>query len=320
MCERDCSLQYLANSCELLLVSCKHWARELAVLTYTMFNKKLRVCYCPHGNSDKGSLNPSSDLLINQDLSLVYGNHMKDMLSSRGVLQSLQGVITTGNYRHAYYLQHQKFYDDLVEKDIFSKCPEAKKIILYAPTWQDPENSTSFFEACDPIIQQLPDDHFLIVKLHPNLENEDPAKVYRLLGKYEHIKNVLFLIQYPLVYPILNRVDIYLGDFSSIGYDFLCFNRPMFFFHPTTRKRNADLGLFLFQCGVEIPPQAYSNIYAFIEKSILDKEEELKKKREEIYSYTFEKNISLKQMKEDLTQLVKNTSSLNSLFKKKNFV
>src|SRR5690606_38510599 len=38
-----------------------------------------------------------------------------------------------------------------------------------------------------------------------------------------------FVDGFPLIYPLLKQVDFYLGDYSSIGYDFLYFDRPLFF-------------------------------------------------------------------------------------------
>lgn len=307
--ERDCSLEYLAKNYDLLLISCKNWTLELSILMRELFDKPMRFCFCPHGNSDKGSLNPSSDLLMNQDLSFIYGNHMKEMLSYRGVLQSLQGTITTGNYRYSYYLKHQAFYDALAKQDVFNQFEKSQTTLLYAPTWKDPEHSSSFFDACAPLLEQLPDHYNLIVKLHPNLENDDPARIYHLMGSYEHKKNVLFLTQYPLVYPILNRVDAYLGDFSSVGYDFLTFNKPMFFFNSQRRDPSSDRGLHLFRCGEEILPAFYSDLYGFIHRSLEKKQHDLCFAREELYRHTFEPGISFDMIRSNLLDTLKTTSA-----------
>lgn len=305
--ERECSLDYLSKNYDLLLISCKNWTLELSILMRELFNKPMRFCFCPHGNSDKGHVNPSSDLLINQDLSLVYGDHMKEMLAGRGVLQTLQGTVTTGNYRYLYYLKHKKFYDDLAQKDVFRKFTKKQTTLLYAPTWKDVENSSSFFDVCAPLLEQLPNDCNLIVKLHPNLENDDPARVYHLIANYELKENVLFLTQYPLVYPILNQVDAYLGDFSSVGYDFLTFNKPMFFFNPQKRIASSDQGLYLFQCGEEIPFSAYSDLYGLILPSLRNEQKHLSFLRSKLYRYTFQSDIDFEMIRKNLTQIMLHT-------------
>lgn len=309
LCERDCSLEFLSKNYDVLFISCKNWTLELSILMKELFNKPMRFCFCPHGNSDKGHVNPSSDLLRNQDLSLIYGNHMKDMLSKRGVLQTLQGTITTGNYRYRYYLDHKKFYDNLAEEDVFKKFKKKQKTLLYAPTWKDPENSSSFFDICAPLLEQLPEHYNLLIKLHPNLENDDPAKVYHLIGKYEHKQNVVFLTQYPLVYPILEKIDVYLGDFSSVGYDFLTFNKPMFFFNPKQRDPSSDEGLYLFRCGNEIPLSAYPALYNFIESSLKEDQKNFSCSRKKMYEYTFEKKISFSEIRQNIQKVISNTSA-----------
>jgi len=307
--EAACSLEFLSKNYDLLLISCKNWTLELSVLLRELFAKPMRFCFCPHGNSDKGSLNAKGDLLMHQDLSLVYGDHMKEMLQHRNVLPTLQGTVTTGNYRYSYYLKHKAFYDACAQKDVFSRFKRKQPLLLYAPTWKDPENSSSFFKACPLLLEQLPSHYNLLIKLHPNLENDDPARVYQLMGKYEQCDNVVFLTQYPLVYPLLDKIDLYLGDFSSVGYDFLVYDRPMLFFNPNNRDACEDKGLYLFQCGEEISSPHYLHLYGLVEKTLQHKQTHLTKIRKQIWDYTFEKNISFEKIREDLFALVQTTSA-----------
>lgn len=309
LCERECSLEFLSKNYDVLLVSCKNWTLELSILMRELFNKPMRFCYCPHGHSDKGHLRPSSDLLRDQDLTLIYGDHMRDVLDKRGILQSLRGTVTTGNYRYDYYLKYKKFYDKLIDEEIFKKFKKNQKTILYAPTWKDPENSSSFFDVCKPLLEQLPDHYNLIIKLHPYLQNDDPARIYHLMGKYEDKDNVVFLIQYPIVYPILDKADIYLGDFSSVGYDFLAFDKPMFFFNPLERKASSDEGLSLFRCGKEIPRSTYNNLYHFIDESLKEDQTILSISRKEMYDYTFQKGIPFDTIRKNLFHVLQTTSA-----------
>lgn len=310
--ERNCSLSFLAENFDTLFVSCKHWARELALSMKELFQKNMRFFYCPHGNSDKGHLNKESDLLMHQDLTFIYGNHMKDMLEKRGVLSSLNGYVFTGNYRLNYYLKHKEFYTTLVEKEVFAKFEKKQPTLLYAPTWKDPEESSSFFTVCESLLKHLPDEYNLLIKLHPNLEEEQPERVFYLMGKYEEKKNVLFLSKYPLVYPILAKTDIYLGDFSSVGYDMLFFNKPMYFFNHTERDLNQDEGLLLHKCGIQIPKNHYQNIYPFLFESLEKNQIFFEEQRKHFYDYAFIKDIHPEKIKENISEVLENTKALFS--------
>ena len=68
------------------------------------------------------------------------------------------------------------------------------------------------------------------------------------LQKLTELNDTLVLPFYPLIYPLLNRCDLYLGDHSSVGYDVLPFEKPMVFLNPTSRSLS-DKSTLLFQCG-----------------------------------------------------------------------
>lgn len=304
--ERDCDLQFISQLADLLIVSCKHWAKELSISFKTLYNKHIRFCYAPHGNSDKGWLDPQKDLLRSQDLSFIYGDHMKEMLLKRGVLNSLQGFVVTGNYRSLFYKKYQDFYDPLVEKEVFSLFEKKQPILLYAPTWQDPEQSSSFFHSTVPLIESLPHHFNLLVKLHPNLERDDPARVYSLIGRYENKKNVVFLTEYPLVFPLLNRVKAYIGDFSSVGYDFLTFNRPLFFINKNERNPERDPGLSLFSCGHILNPLT-KDCFETLEKLLLNDDYEKSILRKKTYMHAFNQDVDFSTVKTTLINLAKKT-------------
>jgi hypothetical protein len=294
--EENFSLSLLCDNFDLLLISCKCWTYELSIKFEALHKKKMRFCYCPHGNSDKGALKPHEDLLFDQDLSFIYGDHMLDMLEQRGVLSTLQGTIRTGNYRYRYYLDHQKFYDELAEKEIFS-------------LFEKKELSSSFFEALPLLLKDLPKELNILVKLHPYLERDDPARVYHLIGKYEKENNVKFLLQYPLVYPILSKVDAYLGDFSSVGYDFLAFNKPLFFFNTKQRDALFDPGLHLFSCGKVL--DLNKNLFEQILAELENEDKTLSEKRKKMYDYTFGKEVCFDEINEQLRSKIASTSYSN---------
>jgi len=220
----------------------------------------MQLVFCPHGQSDKGKNSPILSLYAEQDAVLVYGKLLIEMLKDLKIWPSISKHAVIGNYRLNYYLQNQDFYDTLAEKEIFSHLKK-QSTLLYAPTWQDKDKSSSFFYGAPQLFSELPSHWNLIIKVHPRLEENDPARLYQLLQLAEKKSNVCIITEFPPIYPILSKVDAYIGDLSSVGYDFLFFQRPMFFFpHLTLTQARLQ------SCGHILPKNL--NVFSFIEKNM----------------------------------------------------
>ncbi len=255
------------------------------------YHKIIRNIHCPHGYSDKEYYLKKSAL---EDITLVYGERMLDLYKTNGVYEQLRAYVKTGNYRYLYYKQHRTYFDEIAEKRIFSQFEKKQPILLYAPTWNDGENTSSYFAAADTILDNLPAEYNLLIKLHPNLEQNDIVQFYRILGKYEKKGNVVFVKDFPLIYPLLARADAYIGDMSSIGYDFLTFNRPLFFLDQ--EKKTA----FLHQCGLKIQPEHYDDIYRIIDKQMRKDDKNLQEIRTSVYNYTFGEEVSFETLRKEI--------------------
>ncbi len=297
---QDFTPEYLIANFEVLFLS-DLWDKavfhEKFRLLEHQYNKVLRHVHCPHGFSDKGFYLKKC---ANEDIALIYGQNMLDLLKHHEVLDKLTNYVITGNYRYTYFKKHRQFYDDLVAKEILSRFAKQQPIILYAPTWLDVEESTTFFEAYAYILGNLPDSYNMLVKLHPRLELDNTAEYHHIVGKYEDKPNVLFLKDYPLVYPLLAHTDIYLGDTSSVGYDFLPFNKPMFFLNKRRRDPKLERDLYLFRCGVDIKPDAYPLIYSMIEANLEHDKERFSEIRANVYDYTFGQERPFADIKADI--------------------
>ena len=230
----ELSLDHLASNYDVIFETGKFFAAELKPFIELLFRKKMHFVFCPHGNSDKGH---SLKNHVEQDISLVYGDHICDLLKETGAAEKIRRTIRTGNYRYPYYLKHQPFFDIGAGKSV-QPFQENKPIILYAPTWNDKENPTSFFLETDRIIEELSSSYNLLIKLHPFLIEDHPAHTYRMMARYENHPAALFLTDFPPIYPLLSRCALYLGDYSSIGYDFLAFDRPLLL-HRLAKKWGA---------------------------------------------------------------------------------
>lgn len=276
---------------------------EIFFFAQKMLQKRIHAIWCPHGNSDKGESVVYMEALKKEEAALVYGKQMIDFLKRKGAFDQLKGFTITGNFRHQFYLSHRSFYDAIASQEIIRKLPKADKTILYAPTWRDAEKSSSFFDAAKPVIEGLPPQHNLIVKLHPNLILQEEFKVEEIIENYEGQDNLLFLTDFTPMYSLLNLVDVYIGDMSSVGYDFLTFDKPMFFLNQNMRMSETDLGLYLFRCGVEVKPEQYKEIHQLISNYFNFELRNFSEIRQEVYHYAFGHTKPLEELKKEILHL-----------------
>jgi len=255
------------------LYECKYWSPHLKSMFSQLYNKEIELIFCPHGQSDKGYKAPLLAPYATQDKVLIYGQLMIEMLKELDVWNKLSNYKVVGNYRLQFYQKHKSFYDNLAEKEIFSKFASKKPILLYAPTWRDADQATSFFNHGAKVISQLPTNWNLIIKLHPLLEQRDPGQFYSIAALVDKKPNAQLVQEFPPIYPILSKTDVYLGDYSSVGYDFLSFARPMFFFSNENRSR-------LHNCGQTLDPT--KDIY-----SQIDTKNHYKDAQKKLYNLAF---------------------------------
>ena len=297
----ELSMEYLAQNFDVIFETGKFWATELGPFMELLFRKKMRFVFCPHGNSDKGH---SLQNHVDQDISLVYGEHLHDHLKKTGATQKIRHILRTGNYRYPYYLRHRALFDALTDKIVFQRFQNPKPTILYAPTWQDEENPTSFFSATDALIEQLSPSYNLIIKLHPFLSDRHPAEVYRVTARYENHPSALFLTDFPPIYPLLSRCALYLGDYSSIGYDFLAFDKPLYFLNPKKAPNPSPLHA----CGLEIPENAWNDLNKFLTSTTEQNATERAMHRKKIYTYAFGEEISPETLRLKILKLFNKTA------------
>ena len=270
---------------------------------FAQFNlqKRVHTLWCPHGNSDKGWHAPFMESLKEEAGLLIYGKQMERFLQLKQVLPSLPHTFV-GNYRLEFYLRHQKYYDHLTD-ELISPLNSYDKILLYAPTWQDYEKSCTLASMGDILISQLPENWALIIKPHPNLFKQAPQLINKIKHEIANKKSLLLIDQFPSIYPLLKRIDAYIGDMSSIGYDFLAFNRPMFFLNEQNRDPKNDPSLFLAQCGQVIDQKNYPHIYEII--ASYSDTPGMKDLREKIYKKTFAPKISQQKWRQGINTLCK---------------
>lgn len=200
--------------------------------------------WLPHGQSDKGHIAPYFEALKEDPLALIYGEQMETILKQANLTLP---TLRIGHFRSLYYQKMRSFYDSLSLPLSFRA---AQPTLLYAPTWEDVENNCSFWNAFPILSERLPSHLNLLVKLHPNTILQHRPRIERLMGQSER-GNLRFLLEFVPILPLLERCDAYLGDRSSIGYDFLLFDRPLFFLNPHESPKGRDL----LDCGRTLRPE-----------------------------------------------------------------
>ena len=291
-------LEAIATQFDYLFVSSSDHRADLSPLFEIVFRKTIHFWYCPHGHSDK-----MYEQFKGQSLVFIYGNQMQKRLQKATYYDTYQGVVRTGNYRLSFYRKYESFYDNLAERDVFSKFEKKQRTFLYAPTWLDKEKQSSLLEIGIPLIDQLPETCNLIVKMHPWMTDQKAGYVTHLQERYKDRPNLIILPAYPLVYPLLKRTDVYLGDFSSVGYDFLYYNRPMFFFDPKNRTKTRSYSNDLHQCGILIPEKDYGSLFSFIDAH-LEEQKMLEPVRAETYLDVFGKERKFESIAKEVTHIL----------------
>ena len=268
------------------LIECGYWADEFRRCLETLYGKKMHLIFCPHGQSDKGYLAPLLAPYAKQEKVLLYGDLMKEMLSDLKIALPKHAVV--GNYRKLYYERHRARHLKWAQERIFSKLDPSCPTLLYAPTWNDLDQASTFFEGVERLIEQKSASWNLLIKAHPLLLQKEPARFYRLnLEK----KGVVVDCDFPLIYPLLERSAAYLGDYSSIGYDALSFDKPLFFL---TKPQLPEARLHA--CGEVLDPK--ENLFEKILQKI-PQAGRFQKNREALYQKAFAKGADVRQAVEE---------------------
>ena len=132
-----------------------------------------------------------------------------------------------------------------------------KSTLIYCPTWRK-EGISSVERLLDSpeTVERLARFYNLIIKPHPNLFN--PARKHfdaAIVERLEHLARIpdVRLVRSGNVMGWFEQADLFIGDISSAGYEWLYFNRPMVFLNPRPGALHpvTDIGglTYLWQCG-----------------------------------------------------------------------
>jgi teichoic acid glycerol-phosphate primase len=283
------------------IISClpKAYLEEAFSFAQDCLHKKVHFIWHPHGNSDKGWENSFMKKLKCESLLLIYGQKMADTLKAMDVDAP---YIPIGNVRKWYYEKHRSFYQKFLQEEVFSFLSNrrSKGIFLFAPTWDDREHLSSF-SYLTQLASEIPEDFSLLIKLHPNTWKQKASDLVKMESFFAEKKNIFLLKEeFLTIYPLLDKIDLYIGDSSSIGYDYLYFQKPMCFFNP---QKKGGMTTFLFPCGKEIVLDK-GNLFSQITTHFLQKDPLYETRQKKMYDFTFADLISRKVLELSMKKLL----------------
>ena len=141
-----------------------------------------------------------------------------------------------------------------------------KKVILYAPTWREYGDRSSFFPFEDKDLERLnkfleTQDAYLLIRGHREemeriSENYGEEKLSRILPAHQEF--------FPDAQRLLAHVDVLITDYSSIYLDFLLLDKPIIFIPYDLEKYQSYRG-FLFDYDTHTPGDKVGTQAEFME-------------------------------------------------------
>lgn len=272
-----------------IIFSCHLFESNVDGSLVASFYRNSTTIWMSHGLSEKGHGEGIFKNLVREKNLLVYGKKFLDMFKDLGIYDKIENKLIIGNYRLSYFKKQYKFYKETIQKYIKENLSCKKDTFLVAPTWDDMKNKKDILRLFKFLIKELPKHYNLIIKPHPNTYTLLRAQIERLIWETKARDNILFLKEITPIYPILDCCDGYIGDTSSIGYDFLYFNRPMFFIENNKKKVSPNI----FQCGRKI--ERYEDIFSVIDRYFENDKKKFSKVRMAEYRYGFSSMPNIKE-------------------------
>jgi len=178
--------------------------------------------------------------------------------------------------------------DQLLQKDtrLLENYPYlGKKTILYAPTWREQGNQSSFFPFADKDLAMLnqflkEQDTYLLLRGHREemkflTQENQQSSFTRILPAHQDI--------FPEVQSLLAHVDVLITDYSSIYLDYLLLDKPMIFIPYDIEEYKKYRG-FLFDYENHSPGTKVDSQQAFVNalRTAMEKPEQDALQRAEI--------------------------------------
>jgi hypothetical protein len=124
------------------------------------------------------------------------------------------------------------YYDHgIIRKELGIADDDHRKIILYAPNWEDTSALYRYKERVFEVLKKT--DYIVLIKLHyismlsaGKEKSDDNVDWKNLLWRYEHIENMR-IIRDASIDPYMSLSDILLTDYGGAALEFMCTGKPI---------------------------------------------------------------------------------------------
>lgn len=125
---------------------------------------------------------------------------------------------------------------DYIMKGQTQRIPDGIKYILYAPTFRDDEvDDPKLHIDIDELLSHLPDDYRILLRLHPYVSAAfDKTFTDKYNGKVVNVSD------YKNLWELMGKTDLLITDYSSIIFEYILFDKPMFFSADDLEKFTGD--------------------------------------------------------------------------------
>lgn len=260
------------------LATSKYWVNNQNFPTYLTKPKKTRYLQTWHGTPLKKMQHDQEQIEGRDEGYLARVTHAKNQWSAlvspspyatkafRSAFQYNGPVLELG------YPRNDVFYtDDLDERieDIRHKLniPDGKSVILYTPTFRDNEKKGKKFVRKNKINfrifeRRLGENYVLLIREHVVV-----ASKLKIPEEFRH--NIINVSNYPNVQELMIASDMLVTDYSSVMFDYVNTNKPIYFYCYDLDEYNKMRG-FYFNLEKEAPGPIVkntSNLFRVIAKN-----------------------------------------------------
>jgi CDP-glycerol glycerophosphotransferase len=222
------------------------------VLFYTAIQGRTPELYLHHGIPIRGGNGKvlTNDLYkdnrLNSMIKMIATSEWGGIQQQKNIPIKLSKILVTGYPRNDIFFTHDSSYKKKIQKDIGIEG----HTVLYAPTWRKC-GKTEFFPFDDfdlkVLVSYLRDSKTTII-IHPHVVDLRRSNKEDLLRNLEWCKDVIKVItkkDFSDIQSLMLVSDILITDYSSIFYDFLLLDRPIFFFPYDLSDYSEKMGDFL---------------------------------------------------------------------------
>ena len=162
-----------------------------------------------------------------------------DIYSSSFWLNDSAEILKTGSPRNdvLFQLRNNHSINERVRAN-FKLCKD-DFLVLYAPTFRDDHSIDGYIQSFDPIVkafeENLNRDCRVLIRMHPNVS--DQASVFQLSQK------IIDVSSYPDAQELALASDCVISDYSSIIFDYMFLQKPVFICALDIKKYNETRGL-----------------------------------------------------------------------------